>query len=39
VIKNVITSEKEADLDRLARLLNRIVVGSFSSLLMKQPAN
>ena len=39
VIQNVITSEQEADLDRLARMLNRIVVGSFSALVMKQPAN
>lgn len=39
VIQNVITSEQEADLDRLARMLNRIVVGSFSALVMKQSAN
>ncbi|MEW9033833.1 MAG: hypothetical protein AB2404_14130, partial [Planifilum fimeticola] len=39
VIQNVITSEQEVDLDRLARMLNRMVVGSFSALVMKQPAN
>lgn len=38
VIQNVITSEQTVDLDRLARMLNRIVVASFSSLLIKQPA-